>query len=230
MKISLSGVRYGPLFIDKLDIPTGKIAITGKNGAGKTLLLSLISGILTPEEGEIDIGGKNPREVSIGWVSAFPDQNMLFSRTRDEISSHLRFAHYPPELIDNVVNETAEILKIGHLLERPVRVLSGGEKIMVAVAAALVGKPDILIFDETDAYLDTETIWHVDSLSMHQNLSFLIYTSHRAEHIAMADTVIVMNDGRVTKGPSCPNEIYLSILSSPKLWMRIHEAYETYPK
>lgn len=221
--ILFSDVRSGPVAVRELRIPQGVIAVTGPNGAGKTILLELIAGIRLPESGTITIGGKKPRETSVGWVGSFPDLNMIFSRTRDEIASSLRFRHIPPEETTIRVETIAAELGINHLLEQPVRYLSGGEKILVAIAAALVSRPDIIIFDETDAHLDIDTILGVDRIVRNLQPSWLIYASHREDHIAFADLVIELGTGFVTE------EVHASVfhpergpLSNPDLWRRVH--------
>ncbi len=211
--IEILSVRCGCLDIPDLVIRPGLVAVTGPNGSGKTTLLEMIAGILIPVRGTVQINGKTPDEISVGWVCELPDLNMSFTRVIDEISSPLRFSHLPCQVIDETVSKMASAFDFSHLLDRPVRNLSGGEKVLVAVAAALAQKPAVLILDETDSHLDAETLRRVDDIIRCSAVPLLLFATHRPDRVARADRVIVMKEGTVLR-QGTPDEVFASSSSS----------------
>ncbi len=231
--IQISSVRHGFLSIPDLTISPGMVAITGPNGSGKTTLLEMIAGIVTPP-GTISVNGVDPRKVTVGWVGEFPDCNMIFTRVFDEIASPLRFGQQPCEEIDASVHRIAGIIGLTDLLDHPVRRLSGGEKVLAALAAALISRPEVLILDETDSHLDATTLNTVDSIIRSAAVPYLLFATHRPDRVARADRVIVLQDGRVLR-EGTPDEIYretlsrtrdhltpLRLLRNPELWRAVN--------
>ncbi|MFH0968616.1 MAG: ABC transporter ATP-binding protein [Methanobacteriota archaeon] len=233
--IEIYSVRCGCLSLPELIIRPGLIAITGPNGSGKTTLLEMITGILTPALGTVLINGKGPGEVTVGWICEFPDLNMTFTRVIDEISSPLRFAYRPCREVLKSAQEIAEICGLVPLLDRPVRTLSGGEKVLVALAAALINRPDILILDETDSHLDSATLKDTDALISRFCVPLVLFATHRPERVAQADFVIVLKEGQVVR-KGTPDEVFkgyqdlpvktssLRPLRNPALWRAVYAA------
>jgi len=195
--ISIQDLRYRLLAIDSLTIGRGITAIIGANGSGKTSLLKLCAGITLPEAGTVLIEEKEPRSTEIGWVNEFPDRNFLFVRAGDEIASPLRFQHAAP---GEICRRTEEIWKktgISGPPDRPVRELSGGEKVLVALAAAVITRPRVLILDECDSHLDARTHSNVDRMLRDANIPFILKSTQDMENAARCDDVIVLENGRV---------------------------------
>ncbi|WP_319579335.1 energy-coupling factor ABC transporter ATP-binding protein [uncultured Methanospirillum sp.] len=231
--ISIRSIRSGCLVIPELTIEPGRVAITGPNGSGKTTLLEMIAGILIPSQGNITINSHDTRETTVGWVGEFPDLNMTFTRVIDEIASPLRFSHQPCREIDASVRDLARIMGLSLLLDRPVHSLSGGEKVLTALAAALITKPEILILDETDSHLDASTIGTMDAIIRDANLPYVLFATHRPDRVASADRVIVMRRGEVLR-VGTPDEVFqksyhgsdhlspLRSLRDPVLWRAVY--------
>ncbi len=231
--ISIRSITLGCLVIPELTIEPGRIAITGPNGSGKTTLLEMIGGILIPSLGTVTINGHDPRETTVGWVGEFPDLNMTFTRVIDEISSPLRFSHQKCSDINASVRDLANIMGLTQLLDRPVHSLSGGEKVLTALAAALITKPDILILDETDSHLDASTIGTMDAIIRDADLQYVLFATHRPDRVASADRVIVMRRGEVLR-VGTPDEVFrmsyhgsdhlspLRTLRDPALWRAVY--------
>lgn len=232
--IDIQSVSCGCLTIPNLHIRPGLVAITGPNGSGKTTLLEMIAGLIAPSRGSILIKGKEPGDVMTGWVGEFPDLNMTFTRVVDEIASPLRFAHLPCHEIESEVSRMADLFSLNDLLDRPVRSLSGGEKVLIAIASALIPGPEILILDETDSHLDAETLGELDLLIRKAGVPLVLFATHRPDRVAGADRVLVMKDGMVLR-QGTPDEMYagamagnkqahsLRTLRSPALWRAVHE-------
>ncbi|PWR70543.1 ATP-binding cassette domain-containing protein [Methanospirillum lacunae] len=213
--IHISSIRCGCLSIPELTIKPGLVAITGPNGSGKTTLLEMIAGIQIPIQGYIWINNTEPRKTTVGWVGEFPDLNMTFTRVMDEIASPLRFSFQPCRVIEESVRELARTMGIIHLLNRPVRSLSGGEKVLIALASALITNPEVLILDETDSHLDSFTLGTVDIIIRNVGVPHVLFATHRPERVTSADHVIVIKQGEVLR-TGTPDEIYQSSIKGSK--------------
>ncbi len=181
-----------------LSIPEGLTAVIGLNGAGKTTLLELAVGLRLPESGTILVDGRPPREVDAGWVAAFPERSLLFSRVRDEVASACRFAGMDCGSVEARIRAVAQELGIGSLLDRSTLTLSGGEKAIVALAAALVRRPAVLALDEFDASLDPETFASLLPLVRGAGVRHVLWSTHNPAIAELADHVLALDRGRVT--------------------------------
>jgi len=195
--ITVTGLSHRILEIPELRIPAGRVAVIGPNGGGKTTLLRLLAGIDLPGEGEILIDGLPPRSREVGWVGECPERNAIFGRVSDEIASPLRFRHDPCPLVDGRVKAFADDLGIGNLLDRGTGDLSTGQMVMVALAAALIPGPDLLVLDETDSNLDMGTAMAVEGLTRAAPCSHVVRSTQRMELAAMSDHVLFLDGGRV---------------------------------
>ena len=212
--IELSGLRYRNIGIDSLTIPPGITSVIGPNGSGKTTLLRLCSGIAEPEAGVILIDGKTPRETDVGWVNEFPDKNILFSRVSDEIASALRFSHHPYMEIDSAVNTIAQLMNITHLLDRTMRELSGGEKVLVALAAALVQRPKILVLDEYDSHLDETRCLQIEYVIQTSAVPYVIRCTQQMDTAARGDYLLFLENGCISQSGS-PTHVFASLRQTP---------------
>lgn len=185
--IEVTDLRHGVLRIPSLSIPPGWTVVSGKNGAGKTTLLKICSGITLPDSGSVSIDGLSPRLQNIGYVSEFPDRHLLFPIVFEEIASSLRFARMPSDKIEEKVFQTAEEAGITHLLKRECRTLSGGEKMLVGITAAVIHDPILLVLDEPDSHLDPETVEDLCSFISSRNISYVMWSSHSASLRKKAD-------------------------------------------
>jgi energy-coupling factor transporter ATP-binding protein EcfA2 len=212
--IEITGLSHRVLEIPELRIPSGRVAVIGPNGGGKTTLLRLLAGIDLPVSGEILIDGLAPRSREVGWVGEQPEREIIFHRVSDEISSALRFRHDPCPLVDERVKAVAGELGIGRLLGRETRDLSAGEKAMVALGAALAARPDILILDETDSNLDQESAGAVEGLLRIASCSHVLIATQRMELAARSDHILFLERGRVLHSGS-PAAAFEALTGTP---------------
>jgi len=211
--IIISNLRHVILSIDSLEIPSGITSVIGPNGSGKTSLLKILSGITEPDCGSILIDGLPPRKKEIGWVNEFPDRNILFGTPYDEIASPLRFRHLPCREVDRRVRDCGGALGITGLLTRRMKTLSGGEKVLVALAAALVINPDVLVLDEYDSHVDAHCSERVRDLLSSHGVPYVIRCTQQMERAARSDELIYLENGRVAhKGK--PADIFDSLADS----------------
>lgn len=187
-------VRRGELF-----------AFLGVNGAGKSTTISILCGLLSKNEGVVEIDGldveKNKLEINkkIGVVfqGSVLDQtlNVLDNlKSRGEL-----YGIYGVELKKRI-DELAEMLDFKDILKRTVGKLSGGQRRRIDIARALLHKPDILILDEPTTGLDPQTrklLWKVvTDLRKEDNMTVLL-TTHYMEEAVDSDYVIIIDSGKI---------------------------------
>jgi molybdate transport system ATP-binding protein len=169
-------------------------AIYGPSGAGKTSLLEVIAGLRPIERGRVLLHGRDvtdvpPRARRIGYV---PQDDALFPHL-----SVRRNIAYGGALEDGVVS----VLEIAHLLDRGVQRLSGGERKRVALARALLSKPEVLLLDEPLAGVDPELRARVLEYLVRVRDEFpipMIYVTHeRDEASVLCEEIVVLERGKL---------------------------------
>ncbi len=201
-------VRYGRFALADVDlhIPQGQYAVLmGKTGCGKTTLLEVICGLRRPDGGRVWIADTDctrfkPGQRGIGYV---PQDRALFDHlnVHDHLAFALRLRRWDRVRIQARVEEMAEMLEIGHLLNRLPQGLSGGESQRVALGRALAAGPSILVLDEPLSALDEETRESMCALlrdlHLQSGVTVLHVTHSRAECAAVGGSLIRMLEGRI---------------------------------
>jgi energy-coupling factor transport system ATP-binding protein len=211
---------YRNLTIDSLEIKPGITTIIGANGSGKTTFLKLCAGIAVPDSGSLLIDDTLPRETETGWVNEFPDRNILFVNVFDEIASPLRFRRIPCNEIDSNVRACAETLGITYLLQRAVRDLSGGEKVLVSLAAALVHHPKVLVLDEYDSHLDAHSLAKIEQGIRRSGAEYVIRCTQQMDTAIHSDHLLFFDSGRIIHA-GLPHDIFPFLKGTayyPFLW------------
>ncbi|MES0864296.1 ATP-binding cassette domain-containing protein [Ruegeria sp. SCPT10] len=187
-----------------LTIPDGSFSVlVGPSGCGKSTLLRMIAGLENVTDGSIHIGGEDvtrakPSDRGIAMVfqsyALYPHMSV-----RQNIGFGLKLAKTPKVEIDRRVEEAAEILQLGPLLERKPRQLSGGQRQRVAIGRSIVRKPKVFLFDEPLSNLDAalRTQMRVELAELHAKLgATMVYVTHdQVEAMTMADQIVIMKDG-----------------------------------
>ena len=212
--IRINNLHYRTLAIDSLLIGTGVTSIIGANGSGKTTFLKLCAGIAVPDTGSIRIDGTEPRKQEVGWVNEFPDRNFLFDTVSDEIASALRFQHRPNNEIARRTDEIQKGLALLRLSARSVRELSGGEKVLVALAAAMIQNPRILILDECDSHMDARSMQMIDQIIRQSEIPFILRSTQDMETAAESDHLIFLDNGRV-RFFGTPETVFAGLADTP---------------
>ncbi len=189
--------------------------LLGPSGCGKTTTLRMIAGLELPTSGRILLGGddvtfKRAAERDIAFVfqlfALYPHMNV-----RKNIGFSLRCQGMAAAEINRRVEEAARILRIEHILDKPVSGLSGGDRQRVALGRAIVREPMCFLMDEPLGALDSE-FRHLmcgELRGLHNRLkATTVYVTHdQLEAMSMADKIAVMNKGLIEQfGP--PQEIY----------------------
>ena len=138
-----------------------KIAVIGKNGAGKSTIAKMICGVLRPDEGEIKINGENYLKYSIkeigekiGYVMQNPNQMLVKDIIKDEVSLGLKLHGYSEEEINTRIEEALKMCNLWPMRNWPVGVVSYGQKKRITIASILAMKPEVIILDEPTAGQD----------------------------------------------------------------------------
>jgi energy-coupling factor transport system ATP-binding protein len=208
--IIIENLRYRNLTIEDTRIAPGITSVIGPNGGGKTTLLKLLAGITVPDAGTILIDGMPPRSAEIGWVNEFPDRNILFGSAFEEIASPLRFRHLPCAEIHLRVESCIESMGITHLGARPMQVLSGGEKVLVALAAALVFRPQVLVLDEYDSHLDADRVGEIARIIRKSGTHYVIHCTQDIEAAASGDNILFLEKGKI-RYTGKPENVFASL-------------------
>lgn len=199
--------RFGRFTLGPLNLRIDKdvMVILGPTGSGKTTLINLVAGIITPDNGKIisdgiDITNKETESRRIGYVfqdpTLFPHlnvhENILFGLNRKERENR--------ETI-SLVRKTIDDLDIAHLLKRSIVGLSGGEMQKISLARMLVLSPKIILLDEPLSHLDASTRdglrIELRHILRNQQLP-TIYVTHFEEDIyALSDSIAILNNGMI---------------------------------
>ena len=222
--LSLRGIakRFGPVQalsrID-LDVPPGKVtALTGDNGAGKSVTIKTIAGLWAPSEGEILWEGKpvhfhGPRDSEAAGITTIYQDLALCDNL--DIVQNMFLGHEPLRhaLLDEATMEisardTLDQLNVKTIrsISQPVASLSGGQRQSVAVAKAVMSKAKLVIMDEPTAALGVAQTRMVLSLIKRlasQGVAVLVVSHNLNDVFAVADRIVVLYLGRmVAQGPA----------------------------
>ena len=191
------------------------IVLLGPSGSGKTTACRILAGLETPTSGSVWAGGRDitalpPRMRGMSMV--FQNYALYAHRSvYDNIAYPLRVRGIERSQIDNRVRETAAMLDIASLLERRPRQLSGGQAQRVAVARALVWRPDICLMDEPlsnlDALLRLQTRTELKRLHFELGTTFVFVTHDQEEALTLGTRIAVLKDGQLIQFDK-PREIY----------------------
>lgn len=210
------------------EAPAGSYAvIIGPSGCGKTTLLRQVKPALAPagrRSGRVLLGGEPIDDMTardqvarIGFVQQDPDAQMVCDRVLDELAFGLENLGIEQGILRLRVAEAASYLGIEGLIGRLTRELSGGQKQLVNLAAALALRPDVLVLDEPTAQLDPlAAAGFLDALrQVNQELGLtVIMAAHRLEGaLADASQVIAMRAGRVL-ADGAPRQVAAQLLEA----------------
>ncbi|MGR5146809.1 maltose/maltodextrin ABC transporter ATP-binding protein MalK [Photobacterium alginatilyticum] len=210
---------YGDNLISKnvdLDIAEGEFVVfVGPSGCGKSTLLRCIAGLEDITSGDLYIGEERmndvpPSERGVGMVfqsyALYPHLNLF-----DNMSFGMKLAKADKKEIKQRVDHAADILQLGHLLDRQPKALSGGQRQRVAIGRTLVSQPDVFLLDEPLSNLDAalRVQMRIEIAKLHKQLGCtMIYVTHdQIEAMTMAEKIVVLDGGYVSQVGK-PLELY----------------------
>ena len=228
-------LRYSGAIRDALsrisfDVPPGtSVSIVGPSGSGKSSLVSLLLRLYDPTDGRILIDGHDLRDIKLSslrqHIGFVPQEPILFSGTIAENITYGRFDAAPDQIM--AAARAAElhdfVMTLPDKYESPVGErganLSGGQKQRMAFAMALLTDPSILILDDTTSALDAETEAKIQKTLeriMEGRTTFII--THRISTAMRADTIVVLDNGRVADVGT-----HEELISREGLYFRMYE-------
>ena len=182
-----------------LDIPAGQVlGLLGPNGAGKSTLINVMTGLLKPTSGSVELCGADPRsDETRRAIGVTPQETGLPETWRVSELVDFVSAHFP-DPVDRA--ELLERFDLSALADRQAGGLSGGQQRRVAVALAFAGRPKLVFLDEPTTGLDVDArraLW--DGIrSFHADGGAVLLTSHYIDEVEeLADRVVVMDRGGI---------------------------------
>jgi cobalt/nickel transport system ATP-binding protein len=185
-----------------------RIALRGANGSGKTTLLHLIVGLLRPNAGRVEVFGK-PRAAERDFHEVRRRAGLLFQDADDQlfcptVVEDVAFGPLnlglPRGQVRRIVTETLESVGLAGYEHRITYRLSGGEKRLVALAAALAMRPEVLLLDEPTSGLDEQATERLTELLARLPHTMLVVSHQREFCRAVTRDAVTLAEGRIV-GP-----------------------------
>ena len=193
-----------------LDIQPGStVAIVGPSGAGKTTLIDVLLGVISPDSGSVLISGKHPLEAAASWPGAVSYVPQSVSMSSGSIRENVALGYDLKDASNELVFEalkvaqlTSFVKNLPHGLETKVGqsggFISGGQKQRIGVARAMFTKPLLLVLDEATSSLDSETEAALsEAIQSLRGSTTVIMIAHRLSTVREADMVVYMDDGKI---------------------------------
>jgi multiple sugar transport system ATP-binding protein len=208
------------------------VVFVGPSGCGKSTSLRMLAGLEEISEGEILIGDRvvndvPPKDRDIAMVfqsyALYPHMSVY-----DNMAFGLKLRKTPKAEIERRVNEAADILELGELLDRKPKALSGGQRQRVAVGRAIVREPAVFLMDEPlsnlDAKLRVSARASISKLHKRLETTFIYVTHDQVEAMTMGDRIMVIQDGVLQQLDSprtlynLPNNVFVAgFIGSPSM-------------
>jgi ABC-type multidrug transport system fused ATPase/permease subunit len=195
--------------IDVVIQPGQTVAVVGSSGAGKTTLVDILLGLLTPQAGQVVVAGKSIADDPVAWrrqVAAVPqdifilddtlERNVTMSDGSEPVDQARLQRAIERSQLEDVIAELADGLhtRVG---ERGSR-LSGGQRQRLGIARALYREPDVLVLDEATSALDNETEYRVtETLRNLQGQMTIVVVAHRLSTVKHCDLLLFLSEGKV---------------------------------
>lgn len=218
-KVSLNGISYHYPNSERtvlddvsMSIPVGKsVGIVGPSGAGKTTVVDIMLGLLTPQLGSVLVDEVNIMNDYPGWLSHIGYISQMIFMLDESIRSNVAFGVNPEDIDDNQVWHCLEEAQLADFVkelpegldtligERGVRI-SGGQRQRIGIARALYENPDLLLFDEATSALDNDTETAIiESINALHGKKTMVIIAHRLQTIKGCDIVYKVQDGKIVK-------------------------------
>ncbi len=216
--IYLKGISYKypnttKLILNKADmmIPLGRsVGVVGPSGAGKSTVIDVFLGLLKPEDGVIECGGRNVMDNYQSWLSHIGYIPQVIYLSDDSIRDNIAFGVPEDEISDDRIWEVLREAQLDRFVEklpdgldtstgdRGIRI-SGGERQRLGIARALYHNPEILVFDEATSALDNVTEKAVmEAINSFHGKKTMVIIAHRLNTIENCDMIYRVENGNIT--------------------------------
>ena len=192
-----------------LEVERGSfVAVLGHNGSGKSTMAKLMNALFLPTEGRVLVCGMDTLTEEKVWnirrhagmVFQNPDNQIVANVVREDVAFGLENLGVPQDEMVRRVEAALSAVRMSEFAETAPHMLSGGQKQRVAIAGVLAMEPELIIMDEATAMLDpsgrAEVLATVRKLNREKGMT-VVWITHFMEEAAIADRLIVMNDGSV---------------------------------
>ncbi|MBB1628528.1 energy-coupling factor ABC transporter ATP-binding protein [Achromobacter sp. UMC71] len=185
-----------------LQLAGRRVGIVGPNGAGKSTLARLVNGLVLPTSGSVRVDGLDTRQDlkavrrQVGFVFQNPENQIVFPIVREDLAFGLK--HLEPDRGQREARIDTQLAALGvaHLADRTSHTLSGGERQLVALAAVLVMRPALVVFDEPTTQLDLRNRNRVrDAIAALPQDAIVV--SHDLDLLEDFERVVVVRDGAI---------------------------------
>jgi putative spermidine/putrescine transport system ATP-binding protein len=199
-----------------LTVPSGQfVCFLGPSGCGKTTLLRMIAGLEAPTSGRILINDRDITDTPVherNFAMVFQALALFpFLNVEENIAYSLRFRTINAQQRHEMVRDLLALIKLPDIGKRRIEQLSGGQRQRVAIARALAQEPMLFLLDEPLSALDARLRDHMQvelrQLQQKLHITTILVTHDQREAMSIADTVVVMADGRIQQIGS-PTQIY----------------------
>lgn len=201
------------------DIEKGEmVAFIGPNGAGKSTTIKMITSILYPDKGKINVLGLNPEKdrkklaYEIGTVFGQKEQLWTHLTPYDNFKFFGAIYDIPEYQVEKKINELKELFELDEFINTPVRNLSLGQRIRCEIVASLIHEPKILFLDEPTIGLDPVVKENIRTLIKRMNKEYkttVFLTSHDVSDIEkLCKRVIIINNGQLVLDDTMENLKY----------------------
>lgn len=211
------------------------VGYIGKNGAGKSSTIKVLSGILTPDEGTCVVNGKIPWKDRISYVKdigvVFGQRSQLWWDVPVIDSFELLRDIYSisQAMYKNNLEELTELLNLSELLKTPARQLSLGQRMRCEIAASLLHSPSILFLDEPTIGLDAVSKLAVRDFIKQLNQDHkttVILTTHDMQDIeALTNRILLIGKGRILMDGS-PEELKQDAASMDEAVVKLYRSFD----
>ena len=194
------------------------IAFIGPNGAGKSTSIKMMTGILYPDGGKIDVLGFDPTKernklsYEIGCVFGQKEQLWMHLTPYDNFKFFGAIYNIPSKRVEKKIDEFRELFELDEFINTPVRNLSLGQRIRCEIVASLIHEPKVLFLDEPTIGLDPVVKEKIRTLIKRMNKEFkttVVLTSHDVSDIEkLCKRVIIVNKGQIVLDDTMDNLKY----------------------
>lgn len=188
-----------------LRIPRGKVfCLLGPNGSGKTTTINLISGLLTPSEGEVRVFGYVPhkqRPQTLSKIAVVPQETALYDSldARENLLFHGHYYGVDAKRLPRLVDHVIDLVQLTDRAKHRVGTYSGGMQRRLTLARALLTEPDALLLDEPTLGVDVQSrraLWDRVRELADSGMSVLLTTNYMEEAEELADYITILDHGR----------------------------------